>query len=347
MARILVVTPVHHPDDTRIREKLIRTLAAKHTVRFAAPVPGPTDDRGLRWLPLRGGRIRRHLGAWRRILFSRYELLSLHDPEMLLAGVMAAKLRRKPVVFDVHERIPEQFRRKLPRPFRGHGARFARWLLHLAEPAHSITLAAEGYADLLTETHPVFPNHLDGEALPAPIDAGDGRIVYVGDVTERRGAMDLIEAASAAELDVLIIGRADETLIRRMRAVARAAGIRFESTGHLPHPDAMDLVRRASVGVSPLRDDANSRDSLPTKALEYAALGLPIVASDLPGTREALVGLAEVMWYPPGDVAALEAALTAAHSSGARPIDQADTVRERFQWPADAVLDFYSGLIAR
>jgi glycosyltransferase involved in cell wall biosynthesis len=236
-------------------------------------------------------------------------------------------------------------RRRLPRGLRGIGVRIAMRLLRSAERSHAITLAEEGYADLVEFDHPVFPNHLDGEALPQPMAEGDGRVVYVGDITERRGATDLVEAAGLAGVDVLVVGPVEEVLLRRLRATARQAGIRFESTGRINHPDAMDLVRRASVAVSPLRDDPNTRDSLPTKTLEYAALGLPIVASDLPGTRHALDGLDAVEWFPPGDVNALAEALAATIESGSRPTDRAGEIRSRFPWPSDEVLAFYSDLV--
>jgi hypothetical protein len=43
-------------------------------------------------------------------------------------------------------------------------------------------------------------------------------------------------------------------------------------------------------------------------------------------------------------VEALASALIATIESGARPIDQAATVRTRHPWPGDEVLAFYSSL---
>ena len=54
---VLVMTTVHAPDDTRIRERLIRTLSQTWDVMYGAPLPGPTDISGLSWLPLSGGRL--------------------------------------------------------------------------------------------------------------------------------------------------------------------------------------------------------------------------------------------------------------------------------------------------
>lgn len=337
MATILVVTPVHHPDDTRIREKLIRTLAPHHRVRFAAATPGPTDRTGLEFVPLRGGRLRRNLSAWRVVLFSRYEILSLHDPEMLPAGILARLVRRRRVIFDVHERLPEQARRRLPGLLGTVGAWIVLRLLRVAERAHEITLAEEGYADMLRRPHPVIPNHLDPALLPEPAPHGDGTVVYVGDVTEARGALDLARAAAEAGIQLTVVGRVDDRLKDRMDE-AHPGGIEF--TGRLPHRAAMDRARVASAGASPLRDEPNYRESLPTKVLEYAALRLPIVATDLPGTRRAVRDLDGVWLVPPGDTGALANALRAAVE-----VDRAsgsEAVLARHRWPADAVLELYA-----
>ena len=57
----------------------------------------------------------------------------------------------------------------------------------------------------------------------------------------------------------------------------------LEIVGPLPHFEAMAVVAGASVGFSLLHDLPNYRASMPTKVIEYLAMGVPVVASDLPG----------------------------------------------------------------
>lgn len=344
MATILVASTVHHPDDPRIREKLIRTLGLEHEIVYATSPPGPSDASGLRWLPLRGRRLRRNLGLWRIALFSRFDVLSLHDPEALPIGIVVRLIRRKRVVFDVHERIPEQARRHLPGMLGTIGAWVALRLLRLAERVHEITLAEAGYREMLRREHPVFPNHLLPDRLPDVEPEGDGSVVYLGDVTEQRGITDLVEACARARVRLVLIGRVSSALRQALASRAQDYGLEVELTGHLDHPAALARVASASVGVSPLRDHPNYRHSLPTKVLEYAALGLPIVASDLPGTRQALAGIDAVWFHPPGDADALADALAAATDPDVRPaVDHAMKVRSRFRWPSEKVLDHFSG----
>jgi glycosyltransferase involved in cell wall biosynthesis len=346
--RALVLTTVHHPDDTRIREKLIRSLADDFDVVYAVRYPGPRDLSDLRWRPLRGGRAWRNLSAWRHGLFGRYNVLSLHDPELLPLGLAARLIRRKPVVFDVHEDIPAQIRTKpwLPAPLRRPAAWTVHRLLRVAERAHAITLAEPGYRSLLRRDHAVFPNHLDPGRLPEPVTERERIAVYVGDITEARGLREAAAAAGAAGMSLHLVGPVSPRERTALDNVAAAAGAVITFHGRVTHRRAMELLGGASVAVSPLHDLPNYRDALPTKVLEYLAMGVPVVASDLPGTRAALEGLDAVWLVPPGEITPMAHALTEA--SGAEAIAaataQAPRVRDRFRWPADEVATFYLGL---
>ena len=103
----------------------------------------------------------------------------------------------------------------------------------------------------------------------------------------------------------------------------------------------------ARIGVSPLLDIPNYRWSLPTKILEYLAVGVPVVASDLPGTREVVEKLTGVVLVPPGDVDAWATALGGSigdESLGEAARRQAPAIRNQFRFPAEGVRTFYRGL---
>jgi glycosyltransferase involved in cell wall biosynthesis len=346
--RLLVLTTVHHPDDPRIRERLIRTLAPDFDVTYAARTPGPSDRDGLTWLPLNGGRLRRNAAAARHLWFSRYDVASLQDPELLPTAIMVRLIRRKRIVFDLHENLPAQAATKpwLWRPLRPPVAWLSRRLLRIAERVLAITLAEQGYADLFRREHPVFPNHPDTERLPAVTADRDGSVVYVGDITEARGLREAVVAAGAAGIPVRLIGSVSDDERRVLETLAREhdALVRFD--GRMPHLAAMESVGKASVAISPLRDLPNYRHSLPTKILEYLAMGVPVVATDLPGTREVVEGLESVWLVPAGDAVALATALSEASEADETAAPrQATAVRERFRWPTDRVAEFYRRLV--
>jgi glycosyltransferase involved in cell wall biosynthesis len=287
--------------------------------------------------------LARNLAAWRAAFATNFHVLSLHDPETLPLGLAVAWLRRRPVVFDVHENIPELAMQRtwVPAALRRPVRWLLRALLTTAERSLHLTLAEPGYQSLFRRPHPVFPNYLP-PSLPPVLDRRDGYAVYVGDVTEARGIGTAVAAALGAALALRVVGRVTDEL-RRSLAEEAAGSVVFE--GRLPHFRAMEIASRAVVGLSPLSDLPNYRHSLPTKVIEYLALGVPVVATDLPGTREAVSGLEAVELVPPDDPAAMAGAMGRAGAEVARAISQAPTIRERYQWPADEVRAFYRSLV--
>lgn len=345
---VLMVTVVHWPDDTRIRERLIRTLSTEFDVAYAARSPGPTDTSGLRYLELKGGRIARNLSAIRIALTGDWDVLVVHDPELIVCAVLARLLRRRPVVFDVHEDVPASAytRAWVPRAIRGPLSTLLRGLLRLVEPVLTITLAEPGYQRLFARHHAMFPNFPDTSSYPKAAVDDDGPIVYLGDVTYDRGADVAVAACSSLGVPLRLIGRI--TLETRSRLTSQSTlGDRLVIEGLVPNRVAVKALTEASVGLAPLRDLPNYRNSQPTKILEYLAVGLPVVASDLPGTRQLVDGLDAVHLVAPGDPEALAAAIAEARSpevtQAARA--QASSIRSRFRWPAEEVRDFYRSLL--
>lgn len=347
--RLLVVSTVHPPDDPRIREKLIRSLDAEWDITYATRIPGPSDDVGLTYKPLKAGRILRWFQALWEMLADEVNAVVFHDPELIPAGLIVSALQRKPVVFDLHENLPAQMltKRTIPEPLRGPVSSAAKWWLSMADRFLGVTLAEAGYRDLFRGEHPVFPNYPDAGLLPPMRGATTGPVVYVGDVREDRGALTLVEAARGAGVpQVVFVGRCRPELAQRLTAAGDEGGTAVDVKGWLPYREAMAIAAGASVGVAPLHDEPNFRNSLPTKTLEYLALGVPVIASDLPGTREVIGGLPGVSLVPPGDSDALAAALSAVDAdvqSDAR--GGVREVRRRFHWPGDEVRKYYASLL--
>lgn len=350
--RLLVVTSVHPADDPRIREKLIRPLVAEFDVLYATQAPAPSDLSGLDWIELTGSRHARRSQGASLLKDGAYDVAVAHDPELLPATISAAK-RGYTVVFDVHENIPDQIRTKasIPGPARWPLAWVARRLLDRAESRGvHITLAEDGYLSLFATPHPVFPNYPNMDQLPDPVRSPDGPIVYVGDVTEIRGALTLVEAVGMSEhrRSIVYVGRCSDALASRIAGLAKTLGVDVDIVGWLPYAEAMKFASRAAVGTAPLHDIPNYRNSLPTKTLEYLAVGTPTVASDLPGTRSVIGELQGVVLTAPGDVAALAGALDSVLGSPAvadAAFGAANQVRGEYQWPAEEVRSFYQSLL--
>ena len=350
MSRALVVSTVHPPDDPRLRFKLIPTLSSDWQVTYACRAPGPSSIDGYAYHALRGGRLRRDLGAARLLLGRSYEVASVHDPELLPAVVLAGILRRT-VVFDLHENLPEQMRGRpgWPRPLRAVAMVAARALLRVAERVGRVTVAESSYLGLFRGAAPVFPNYLVSMS-EEPRSAGDGGgVVYLGDVTEARGAHLTVLAVSESNtgLALDLIGRCHGGLSAKLERLAADRGVELRMHGYLPFDEAIGIVARSVVGLSPLTDVPNYRHSLPTKVLEYLAAGVPVVASDLPGTVDAISGRPGVRLVPPSDIAAWGRAIAeVAETTSLRDetAAAAPALRVEYAWPARAVGEFYAAL---
>lgn len=344
--RLLVVSVVHHADDTRIREKTIRSLGERWEIHYRTRSPGPSDGRGLSWKALAGGRISRNLAALRHLLFESYDVAQVHDPELLPAALLARLVRRKRIVFDVHENVPGQIMTKDWVPLRGVVAAGVGWLMKASEPILDITLAESGYEDLFAHAHPVFPNYPDLEALPAAAGVReDGPdFVYVGGVTEQRGLRFLVDVVPEGS-SLTIVGPYEPEFGDALRDIASQRGVDLVLTGRLPHGEAMSRCHHAAVAVSPLLDTPNYRHSLPTKVLEYLALGLPVVASDLPGTAEVVGDTPAVTLVEPGDRSAWSMALKEVLAAAlAGDVDSSGST-PTLRWPRGEIVAFYDALL--
>lgn len=120
-------------------------------------------------------------------------------------------------------------------------------------------------------------------------------VVYIGHLSPKKGLNLILEIAPrlVANGVRLALWGGDEAGVTAVRARLRAAGVgdewvkiaAFQSPGVLHAA----LAAEASVGLVALSDTYYNRYlTCPAKALDYLCHGLPVVASDLPSTREVL-----------------------------------------------------------
>lgn len=148
------------------------------------------------------------------------------------------------------------------------------------------------------------PMGVDTERLAAhtvepsddPRFAGRRVVVYLGDLGRARKPeflLDLAETLRQRFPDLLLVlageaGAADEREWLRQQVSERKLDSHVWITGWLPQKDALRIVRRAEVGLSPIPRGPLYDVSSPTKALEYLAMGVPCVANDIPDQRYAI-----------------------------------------------------------
>lgn len=140
----------------------------------------------------------------------------------------------------------------------------------------------------------VVPSAVDTSIFRSSWQGGDGRtVVWVGTLQFWKGLNTLLEAIVAApslRLRLVGGGKADEE--HRLREEINRLGLsdRVELTGRVVQKDIPLHVKSAACAVHPLPPEhsISSRFTSPLKLFEYMALGLPIVAADVPSAREIL-----------------------------------------------------------
>ena len=235
----------------------------------------------------------------------------------------------------------------------GKAARIARREERVWKRAAGFVATTAGIRDAFAERHGtrrgvrVVPNGCDVpplRAFPGLAHENPPRVLYAGQLCPWKGVDVLVEAVAAvpgARLVILggIEGEADTRRIRDL-VEARGLGGRTEMTGPVPQARVADALGRAAVVVAPfLRAGMTERHTSPLKIFEAMAAGRPIVASDLPSSREVLSDGENALLVPPGDVSALAGALRRVLADGdlaRRLAGAAWDAAPRYSWDARA-----------
>lgn len=193
----------------------------------------------------------------------------------------------------------------------------------LAEADWVVTCTASGAAHLETlapdPSRVVLAYHgLDLDRFPPPADREKGvgpvRLLSVGRLVEKKGYDDLIAALAAlpGDLDWRLVHVGGGDLKTRLAAQAEAAGIAARIDWHGPRSqDAVLAAMRDSdlfVLASRIARDGD-RDGLPNVLMEAQSQRLPVLATDVSAIPELITDGETGRLVPPGDPAALSAAL--------------------------------------
>jgi glycosyltransferase involved in cell wall biosynthesis len=195
------------------------------------------------------------------------------------------------------------------------------------------------------------PQHLNRAETIPPADAF--HLVYHGTMARRYGIDLILHALNQlhTELPALRLtmhGRGDylETVQRLIQELGLEERVSL-SADFVALPDLIRLIRSAHVGVVPYRRDVFTDGILPTKLMEYAALGIPAIVARTPAimayfdetmveffTAESVDELAECIRRLYHDRSRLEAM---AHN--------VEQFNQRYNWTAQQAA--YVGLVER
>jgi glycosyltransferase involved in cell wall biosynthesis len=323
----------------------------------AGPPDGPMFERfraaGVDTFALRADRLSPStlVRLVRLIRRHRVRLVHSHGKGAGLHGRLAARLTGVPAVHTLHGLHYERY----ARPARVAYLALERRLSARTHVVVNVSRAQEieGLAlDLFTSRQSrVIRNGVDVVALGArALDRRDARValgldqsaLVIGSVArfDEVKRLDVLLAAAAAMPEssvVALIGHGPDE--PRLRRLTRDLGLARRVTFAGEIPEAAALFTAFDVFVAPSR-----KEGLPLAVLEAMALGLPVVASDIPAHREVLGEASEGL--TDGTAEAFAARLTAVLSETdlrAR-LAAENRTRARSEFDAHHMLDALEGV---
>jgi glycosyltransferase involved in cell wall biosynthesis len=280
----------------------------------------------------------------------RYRTVQVHNlPDFLVFAALPAKLMGAAVVLDLHDLMPELFAGRFDTDLRDKKVRLIgaqeRWSARFAD--FVITVTHDWRQTLIDRGVPaekvgVVMNLADGRLFrrrPAIPHSGI-RLVYHGTFTHRYGVDVAIEAIALARHDVpdihlslLGAGETRDELMDLRRHLGLEACVEV-SDGMLDAALLPERIASADIGVVPNRSNVFTDGILPTKLLEYVAMGVPVIVSETPGIS-AYFDPSMVRFVAPGDPRSLADAiieLAGDRDRRAALVAAADVFGKRFTW---------------
>jgi glycosyltransferase involved in cell wall biosynthesis len=270
------------------------------------------------------------LAAVRAHLRRRLAVVQVHTiPDFLVFAALPLKLAGVPVVLDLHEAMPEFFRSRFARAANPIttgllelqevlSLRFADAVITVNHPLAERFRRRGVAAARITVIHNGPSPDLFGaqdHAQRAFMEDGSLRLVYGGAVTPNYELDVLVDALArirevrpAVRVRLDVYGRGDSEPSLRGQVAALGLDGAVTLHGRVPLESMAAAIAAADAGVSPIRRNPQTELSLPTKILEYAAMGKPTIASDL-STVASYFGRDALSLYRAGDAGDLARAI--------------------------------------
>ena len=300
--KIVHITTVHNAFDNRIFIKECTSIAEmKNSVVLV--VPHNRDEKvqnvQIRALSKPKGRFARIVlttaEAHKKALAEDADIYHFHDPE-LIPYALLLKIRRKKVVYDVHEDYFSALKQKkyLPKPFRSLIANLFAISESFLTKNFSKVLAEKYYKERFPDGIEIL-NYPKRELLKLPknnLQTSSLKLIYTGNVTRDRGAIQHAKIVNyMADVQVHLVGYCCKELADQLFSIAGENRNRLHIHGinrFVPFEEIISYYAMGDwiAGLALFPPSSHYLNKELTKFFEYMSAGIPIICSDFPVWKE-------------------------------------------------------------
>jgi glycosyltransferase involved in cell wall biosynthesis len=226
------------------------------------------------------------------LLFDKTDGYLSNDTDTLPANYLAAKIRRKPLIFDAHEmfpEVPEVVNRKFVKSF---WTKVEDWLFpHLKNTYTVCQSIADVYNAKYKINMQVIRNIPFAQQNPSSQPAIDSKgkkvLLYQGAVNVGRGIEWIINTMPYLDDFVFyVIGDGDKLAELKEQVNHLQLNEKVIFTGKIPFEELPAYTQCADIGINLLENSGlNYYYSLPNRIFDYIRATIPVLASDFPEIR--------------------------------------------------------------
>lgn len=362
--KVSVLTSVHRWNDPRIFERQAQSLD-RHGYSVTLLAPGAPNDLStsvkLSGPPLPKNRLSRMTTtSFRlfRLALKDTDVVHFHDPELLIFMLAVKPFRRKLLwIYDVHEDYAEQISEKswLPRFLRRPASKvFSR-----------LETFASNFCDLIVTATPQISQRFDpakvalvqnfpkSETFPSlsqETSEDHFRVVHLGLLNNRRGAATIAQALRMLPVESKIVFEQMGPVESDQFLNDANARIRIHKPAK--QSEALKLLASADAAALLFYPGPNHDFSQPNKLFEYLAMGLPIIASEIPHWKNLISACSgNAQYVDPHDPQQVAQALTDLEKNSKRTerLARSSAARTTYGWESEeqSLLDGYMTLKRR
>jgi len=237
------------------------------------------------------GYLARLLEIGKKALEVDAEVYHFHDPDLLFLALKLKKKGKK-VIYDVHENYPgilEDTKGKLLGKFLSFSfEKLENYVVRKIDGTIAVTEEILNRFSKFSRSV-LVPNYFDLSilneiALPEKKAIEKIKFVYLGSIYRSRSIVETLKAYKKLRenydnVSLTLIGPIRDDLIKKFLEENNLKD--FKHIPQMPYKSALIETAKCDVGLAIFKKTRNSKFASPNKIFEYAALGLPMIVSDI------------------------------------------------------------------